>query len=175
MDPLPCLGGRVVLRRFRADDLPEFQAYRSDPALRRYQGWLPMPDPVALEFLREMAKAPICTPGEWMQLAISAPAGGPLLGDIGLHRRALPSSVAEIGYTLIASRQGKGLATEAVGLALGLLWAETDVHCVEAITDARNHASVRLLSRLGFTFIQEEAVLFQGEPCVEQLFRLERP
>jgi RimJ/RimL family protein N-acetyltransferase len=87
----------------------------------------------------------------------------------------LPSSVAEIGYTLVASRQGKGLATEAVGLALGLLWAETDVRCVEAITDARNHASVQLLHRLGFTFAQEETVMFRGEPCVEQLFRLERP
>ena len=30
---------RLVLRRFRPEDLDAFVAYRSDPQVARYQGW----------------------------------------------------------------------------------------------------------------------------------------
>jgi hypothetical protein len=58
-DQLPRFGNGFVLRRLRADDLAEFQAYRRDPELGRYQGWLPVSDEEALAFLREMNAAPL--------------------------------------------------------------------------------------------------------------------
>jgi hypothetical protein len=32
-------GERIVLRRFRVEDLPEFCAYRANPGVARYQSW----------------------------------------------------------------------------------------------------------------------------------------
>jgi RimJ/RimL family protein N-acetyltransferase len=169
------VGARVQLRRLRAEDLSAFQTYRRDPALARYQSWSAMNDEDALSFLQEMAEAPFCTPGVWMQLAIASTEDGRLLGDIGLHRRSPPSQTAELGYTLSSAWQGRGLASEAAALAIDLLWSHTDVDAVEACTDSRNHASERLLLRLGFQCVSKAEAVFHGEACIEHLYRLSRP
>ena len=52
---------RLVLRRFRPQDLDAFVAYRSDPQVARYQSWeAPYPPSQARQFLREL-QAPIPT------------------------------------------------------------------------------------------------------------------
>ncbi|OLT21119.1 hypothetical protein BJF78_08675 [Pseudonocardia sp. CNS-139] len=60
------------------------------------------------------------------------------------HRRAA------IGYDLKRSLWGKGLAAEAMELALGFGFDRMDLNRVEAHTDAANARSIRLLRRLGF-------------------------
>jgi RimJ/RimL family protein N-acetyltransferase len=46
---------RLVLRRFRPEDLDAFAVYRSDPQIARYQSWVaPYPASQAREFLREL-------------------------------------------------------------------------------------------------------------------------
>ena len=72
MDPRFVLPGtaRLLLRRFGADDLPAMVAYRSDPAVARYQSWTPdwsMAD--AEEFLREDQATILGTSGTWTQVA----------------------------------------------------------------------------------------------------------
>ena len=83
-DTLPRLGNGFMLRRLASDDLPEFQAYRHDPELGRYQGWSPMSDEEATAFLREMNTAPLLNPGNWTQIGIAEPDSGLLIGDIGV-------------------------------------------------------------------------------------------
>ena len=56
-EPFPVNGQRVVLRRLVAADLPAFQQYRSDDELGRYQGWSPMSDADAAEFIARMGAA----------------------------------------------------------------------------------------------------------------------
>jgi RimJ/RimL family protein N-acetyltransferase len=58
---------------------------------------------------------------------------------------------AEVGYALRSGLWGKGLAREAVALALGWAFDTLGLHRVEASIDPRNAASRRLLERLGFT------------------------
>jgi RimJ/RimL family protein N-acetyltransferase len=173
-DPLPLRGERVVLRRLAAHDLAAFQAYRSDPELARFQGWSAQSDADARAFIDEMAAAPLLAHGEWLQLGIAGRADDALLGDIGLHVDA-QGHEAEIGFTLSRPAQGRGLATEAVALALQLLWQHTPVACVLGITDVRNHGSLRLLERLGFRLQERRDAVFKGEACVEAVYRLERP
>jgi RimJ/RimL family protein N-acetyltransferase len=46
---------RLVVRRFRPEDLDAFVAYRSDPQVARYQRWeAPYPPSQARQFLREL-------------------------------------------------------------------------------------------------------------------------
>jgi RimJ/RimL family protein N-acetyltransferase len=48
---------RVVVRRFRPEDLDAFVAYRSDPATARYQSWdAPYPPGQARRFLEELER-----------------------------------------------------------------------------------------------------------------------
>ena len=171
---LPRVGARVQLRRLNPVDLGAFQAYRRDPELARFQGWRQESDEQALAFLQAMASAPFCEPGEWMQLGIAPLEGKQLLGDIGLHRALPPRRTVELGYTLARDWQGRGLATEAVALAIGLVWDGTQAVDIEACIDSRNDASERLLQRLNFRRVQVVETVFRGEPCTEHVYRLAR-
>jgi ribosomal-protein-alanine N-acetyltransferase len=61
------------------------------------------------------------------------------------HRRA------EIGYALRSEHWGRGLAAEAVALALDWAFRALALHRIEADIDPRNEGSRKLLQRLGFS------------------------
>ena len=146
---MPIETARLVLRRFRPDDAPVLAAYRSDPAVARYQGWTPPLSPTAADALvREFAGGDPGQPG-WFQYAIELKADGCLLGDVGvnLHENRMQ---AELGFTLAVDRQGRGYATEAVRAVLHDLFERRGLHRVSAECDARNVRSARLLERVGF-------------------------
>jgi hypothetical protein len=65
---------RLVLRRFRPEDLDAFVAYRSDPETARYQSWeAPYRPSQARQFLHELEAINPDTPGEWFQFAVALP------------------------------------------------------------------------------------------------------
>jgi len=164
-------GGR--LRRLRPTDRVAFQAYRSIPELGCYQGWSPMSEAEALDFLAEMNQAPLFAPGQWVQLGIAEPESDSLVGDIGLYLSS-DGNTGEVGFTLQPSAQGHGIAGRAVREALQLLFSATKASCVLGITDERNLPSIRLLERLGFQYLENRRVVFRGEPCSEKVYALSR-
>jgi RimJ/RimL family protein N-acetyltransferase len=172
-DTLPRLGNGFMLRRLASDDLPEFQAYRHDPELGRYQGWSPMSDDEATAFLREMSTAPLFNSGGWTQIAIADPDSGLLIGDIGVFL-AQDGRHAEVGFTLARHAQGRGVAAAAVRDVVNLIFDATEVDRVVGITDARNSASVRLLERVGMRRTEVKNVVFRGEQCVEYIYAVLR-
>jgi [ribosomal protein S5]-alanine N-acetyltransferase len=173
LDPLPRLGSGFILRRLSLDDLGAFQAYRGDAELGRYQGWSPLSDAQAGEFLAEMHSAPLLQPGAWTQIGIGDPNSQGLIGDIGLFLEP-DGRGAEIGFTLARHAQGRGVATAAVRAAVDLIFDSSAAQRVVGITDARNSASVRLLQRVGMRITQTRNVEFRGEPCVEHIFAMAR-
>jgi RimJ/RimL family protein N-acetyltransferase len=141
---------RLVLRRFRPDDLATFVAYRSDPAVARYQSWnAPYPTAAAERFLAELAALDPDTPGEWFQFAVALRDTDLLIGDCGAHTRADDPRQAEIGYSFATTAQGHGYATEAVRRLLAYLFDERGLHRVSADCDDRNTRSAALLERVG--------------------------
>lgn len=166
---------QVQLRRLAATDLAAFQAYRHDPEVGRWQGWLAQDDAAALLFLQQMAHAPLWQPGEWAQLGIQADSGGALLGDIGLCLRLEGGAHVEIGFSLARAAQGRGLATAAVRQAIELVFAQTAAQRVVASTDTQNVAAAALLRRLGFANIATLDAVFKGQPCQEQHYVRHRP
>lgn len=143
---------RVKLRRFRPGDAAAFAAYRSDPAVARYQGWdAPYSLRQAEQFTAELATADPDTPGSWFQFAIAGLADDSvLLGDCGAGVQLDDPRQVEIGFTLAPAHQGHGYAAEAVRLLLGYLFGPLGKHRVFATCDPRNAASARLLRRSGF-------------------------
>jgi len=172
-EPLPIPCDRLVLRRLSPLDLPAFQAYRHDPEVGRYQGWRPQSDPEALAFLEEMASTALFPAGGWVQLGIADPRTDLLLGDLGLFV-AEDGASAELGFTLCAQAQGRGLGTEAVRQALRLLFRSTAILQAHGITDARNAATIRLLERIGMRRTATKDALFRDEPCIEHTYTILR-
>jgi RimJ/RimL family protein N-acetyltransferase len=141
---------RLVLRRFRPEDLDAFVAYRSDPKIARYQSWeVPYPASQARQFLQELQATHPDTPGEWFQFAVALRRTDRLIGDCAAHVAAEDPRQAEIGFTLASQHQGYGYATEAVRRLLHYLLIERGKHRVSATCDDRNTRSAALLERVG--------------------------
>ncbi len=147
--PLPWSWRRISLRRLTVDDLGDFQAYRTDPEVARYQGWKIMDDEAARAFLAQMRTAFMFVCNQWFQLGIAIRESQKLIGDVGVCVDSERTS-AEIGFTVNPRYQGQGLATEAVEEITSRTMQFGAVNKVVARPDARNERSIRLLERIGF-------------------------
>lgn len=148
--PLPVYTPRLVLRRFTTADVDSFAAYRADPAIARYQSWdesYSTADAVIL--VADMQYIQPGTPGEWYQVALALRQTGELIGDCGFCVLAEDPRQAEIGFTVARPYQGQGYAAEAIGRLMAYLFAEYNLHRIRAICHEDNHASAKLLARLG--------------------------
>ena len=141
---------RLVLRRFRAADAATLLAYRTDPAVARYQSWpVPSSPAEADRFVAAMAADDPDEPG-WFQYALERVEDHAHIGDVAVNLHSNRRR-ADLGVTLARAYQGKGYAAEAVRGLLDHLFRVRGLHKVSAEADARNTASARLLERLGFT------------------------
>lgn len=81
--------------------------------------------------------------------ARSRPTG--LAGWVALNRvQRGPWQSAWLGYWIDRDRQGQGMTTEAVDLALDFAFGALGLHRVQAAVLPRNPASARVLSKAGF-------------------------
>jgi RimJ/RimL family protein N-acetyltransferase len=86
----------------------------------------------------------------WGHRQVVERASGLVVGGIGFFGPPRESGEVEIGYGIVPSRQGRGLATEALLTMLTMAWADPRVTAVVAGTDPGNAASQRVLEKAGF-------------------------
>ena len=170
---LPVSTARLLLRSLRDTDLVAFLAYRRDPAVARFQSWDDVSPAAAADFLRTHGKPSLGASGTWQQVGIALAASDDLIGDIGFLLREDGRS-AELGFTVAAQHQGRGVAHEALTGLIGILFAGETLDRLDAVTDARNARAVRLLERLGFQVRASAEVAFKGATCVEHTYTLTR-
>jgi RimJ/RimL family protein N-acetyltransferase len=147
-------------------DVPEFLAYRQDPAIARWQSWSPdYSHTDALRLINGQPASELPDAGGWIQLALRSADAGKLLGDVAIHRLDSQPDTFEIGITLAAASQGRGLASEALDRVLEFLFVANSAHRVVAQCDARNEPVIRLLRRVGFRqeSRQVDADFYKGE------------
>lgn len=164
---------RISLRRLKIDDLADFQAYRQDENVARYQGWSTIPDSEALAFLKEMNEASFFQPGVWFQIAIAEKESDKLIGDIGICL-SKDQTQAEIGFSLRTESQGKGFGREFLQHTFSYIFEQTSAQKVVAVTDLRNIACIRLLERCDMTRVEQLESVFKGEACVEYVYEVLR-
>lgn len=140
---------RLLIRRFRDDDLRAFLAYRNDPEVARYQSWDSISPPRAQAFIQEMKRLEPGVPGQWFQFALEHKGRGELIGDCGLQVMVQDARQGQLGITLAREWQGQGLATEAVTAVLDYAFINLDLHRVVAVVDAENARSAGLMERVG--------------------------
>ena len=141
---------RVRVRSLRADDAAAVAAYRSLPAVARFQSWEAFGLADAKRLITDHGDVAPDTPGAWLQVAITLRSTGAVVGDCGIHFLEAEPRQVELGVTLDPAHQGQGLAAEAVASVLGYLFDVLGKHRVTAVTDADNAAAAGLFRRLGF-------------------------
>jgi [ribosomal protein S5]-alanine N-acetyltransferase len=132
---------RLLLRRARLDDATEMHEILSNDAAMRYWSSPPHRELAQTQaWIADMVAA-AQTASEDFIIEIDRR----VAGKVGAYR--LP----EFGYILHPDFWGHGLATEAVHAFLRHVWqARPDIAGLSTDIDPRNHASVRLIKKLGF-------------------------
>jgi RimJ/RimL family protein N-acetyltransferase len=140
---------RLILRRFRDDDLTALVAYRANPEVSRYQMWESYDEVKGRELLEKVKGK---NPGDtgYFQFALEYKTTGELIGDLMIKTDEQDKRLAEIGYTLAHAFHGKGLACEAATALIDYAFNTLKMHRLSATADPRNLASLKLLGRLGF-------------------------
>jgi ribosomal-protein-alanine N-acetyltransferase len=171
---LPVLASsRLRLRPYRDDDAGAMFALYSDPRVMRYWSFPPWTDlGQARDYLSRAAAH--AAQGIALPWAIADARSDALLGTATLHSLHRDQGRAELGYSLAPAHQGRGLAAEALRLALAHAFGPLGLRRVEADVDPRNAASCRLLERLGFRRegLLRERWRVNGETCDSALFGL---
>jgi RimJ/RimL family protein N-acetyltransferase len=139
-------GGRVVLRPFRPDEVDRVLARDARDAPERA-------DAERLE-ARRTRLALSGTRTTW-EILFAIEGEGRLVGELQARYSdgAMPPGVYELGIELYDDGdRGRGLGTEALGLAVAHLFAREDALRVQASTGLDNAAMRRSLEKSGFTF-----------------------
>ena len=180
LDALPAFprlrGHRVCLRGPCHEDADAVLALFSDPEVMRYWSRTPMAargeaEGRIAEIVEDFAARKAL---QWM---IAARADDAVIGTCSLFRFDPRHRRAEVGYALRSDHWGRGLAREAVALALEWGFRTLGLHRIEAGIDPRNTGSRLLLARLGFTSeeLLHERYWVGGEAGEIQLFGLPAP
>jgi len=130
-------------------DARDIFSYRSEPDIYQFQTWQPKTIVDVEKFIETRIVDEPDLPNTWFQLAICKYDPYELIGDCGLHFIEKESSQVEVGITLKREHQGLGYATEALKLVFDFLFGKLKKHRIFGSVDPNNHASIRLMERLG--------------------------
>jgi ribosomal-protein-alanine N-acetyltransferase len=147
---------RTLLRPFTMADLETFQEIAGQEEILRF---LPESDRMTPEQQAEVLGWLIrCYDTntreiiEKLTLAIVLRRTGEIVGWCGLGRLDFDQSRTEIYFVISREHWGQGLATEAAAAMLGYAFDELCVRRVVAVVAPANHASVRVIEKLGMRY-----------------------
>ena len=147
---------RLIIRKVLASDADDFLRYRQQEDYWRH---VPI-EPATANSIAVMVNG-------WIQnqhqnprtvyfLAVTDKRSHQLVGDAGLYVRSIRSRQGEIGWGVLSSHAGQGLATEIGQALLWLAFDNLSLHQVFAQCRVENQASRRIMVKLG---MREEGVL----------------
>lgn len=144
------IGKRIILRGFRKADAENIQQNINSKSVVRYTSNIPHPYSIkdAYHFFKKLKK----NRGKEIAFGIVLKNTGKVVGGIGLMKIDRANKNAELGYWLGKKYWGRGIATEAVGLVLDLVFKKWKFHRVYANTFHKNIASQKVLNKFGFKF-----------------------
>ncbi len=115
MEQLKITTERLTIRHLEITDLTEFHAYRSNPAVTKYQGFEVMDEEQAAAFIQENAPRFFGNAGEWVQYAIENQSTVKLIGDCAIKLDQYDKRIAGIGITISHLEQQKGMQKKRFG------------------------------------------------------------
>jgi RimJ/RimL family protein N-acetyltransferase len=165
---------RLILRPFNADDFDDLYAYQSRPDVARYLHWEARDHAQVRRALEEQCGETTLEEGKWLTFAVVWREVSAVVGEVGLRWLSRKHRQGETGFVFNPDYHGRGLATEAAEAMLALGFGSFGWHRIIGSCDARNHASARLMGRIGMRqeahFVHSQFV--KGEWADELLFAI---
>lgn len=142
---------RLVLRRWRDEDVAPFAALNGDQTAMRFMPSLMTA--VETRAMVERIRAHFAANGfgPW---AVEAPGVAPFIGFVGLQRPTFEAHFTpcvEIGWRLAPAFWGRGYATEAAAAALRFGFENLNLDQIVSFTVPENKPSWSVMERIGMT------------------------
>ncbi len=150
---------RLILRSFRLDDLPPYQALGDDPLVMQYLGGLW--SHARTEAAARGANGSLVEHGYGM-LAVERRGDGRFLGIAGLSVEQWYPNDLQVGWRFFPQFWGLGYATEAATAWLDHGFGPLRRRRIISMADTPNHRSIAVMRRLGMSF-DHEARLRDGD------------
>ena len=166
---------RLILRRMTLADAEFYLKHFSDPDIVELTAFeAPVSIERATQELLEFCIKPF-EENRGIRWGIVLKGEAELAGTIGYHQWVRTGGYhARVGYDLAAVHRRRGVMTEALEAVLRYGFETMRLNKVEACTDPRNVASIRLLEKLGFhrDGVLRESTYFHGRFIDEAVFSL---
>lgn len=94
------------------------------------------------------------------------------IGVVGVHAKAEIDNEVEILYGISDSYQGNGYATEAAKALIQWVFENTELKSLTAIVKPENTSSKTVINKLGFNYVDDRVVLYDGEMCKFDYYKL---
>lgn len=143
---------RLILRMFRRDDVPLYQAICADPEVMKFLGGMWSAERTEATMGRANAGA---RGGEGM-VAVERRSDGVFLGaaGLGVEQQWYPDDL-QVGWRMIPAYWGHGYATEAGRAWMDYGFAVLGRDRIVAMADTPNHRSIAVMQRLGMSYVHE--------------------
>ncbi|MPZ63797.1 MAG: GNAT family N-acetyltransferase [Propionibacteriales bacterium] len=157
----PILTDRLLIRPYTRSDFEALYALQSREDVARYLYWRPRTRREVQDALAQRLRTPtLDDDGEVLVLAAELRESGAYVGDLSLFVVSVDDRQGEIGFVFHPDHQGLGLGREAAEVLLWLGFDHWGFHRIVGRCDGRNHASAKLMTRLG---MRQEAHLVENE------------
>lgn len=151
-------GKRIQLAPFDNSDRDLFIELSMSPEMMEHV-YNPLTYDEAKVAFEAKAQLWVATSDSWFTLGITEIVSGEKLGSIGIKIVNHEASIAEVGFMMKPSAQGKGFAGEALNLLKVYAFDVLSLNKLTAICSVNNIGSYKLLEKLGF---EREACLRQN-------------
>ena len=143
---------RLILRRYRPDDAEAlYQRLGSDPEMYKYSGWNPYATP---EMSQETVRRFIESYGDDHSYSWVIDIDGIVVGTIGAYD--YKDGQIEVGFSVVKSWQGRGIATNALTRVLEYLTENEGIPRVTAWCASDNTGSRRVLEKSGMRLLRPD-------------------
>jgi ribosomal-protein-alanine N-acetyltransferase len=146
---------RLILREVRAGDVDAFRNYMLPEAYWHHDPRAPPTLESVASLVEWFTRSQSQKPRMDYFLAAMDKISDEFVGEASLRVRGPNSRLGAIGYGVVSSRNGQGLATEIGRGLLRLAFDTLELHRVDAQCRTENHASRRVMAKLG---MREEGV-----------------
>jgi RimJ/RimL family protein N-acetyltransferase len=151
----------VELRPYADEHLALTEALELDPEVMSELGG--PADPADLGRVHRMRIETVAR-GEWYFVIVPEPSAPPV-GSIGIWESTISGSkVHEVGWMVLPEFQGRGIASEALGLLIARARSDPRYATIHAFPGASNAPSNALCRKFGFTQTEETEVKFRDRP-----------
>jgi ribosomal-protein-alanine N-acetyltransferase len=140
---------RLLLREFLASDENDIQQYAGDPEVVKFMEWGPNDLATTRVVLATWMQDQERWPRDSVTLGIELKSEHRLIGAIRMTVKDKVNETADFGYSLNRQYWHRGYATEAARAVLNAAFHHLGLHRVWATCDPANHASYRVMEKLG--------------------------